>query len=407
VSNYLAFATVTETLRSLLEAAGKKVVSGTVGTSQRPDTLTDNPARINVFLYQVTPNAAWRNADLPTRRPDGTAVQRPQAAFDLHYVFTLYGDDRTYEPQRILGSVASLLHSQPVLSRGMIRDASQGVSVLNTSNLADQVELVRLSPMGLNLEELSKLWSVFFQVPYKLSLAYQASVVLIDAEEPVQPALPVQARNLYVMPFRQPEVDEVVSDAGPGLPILPGDTIVLRGRNLRGEATRVRVGGVEIVPDAAQVSDGEIRVTLPAGLPAGVLGAQVVHLLWMGTPPALHSGTESNGAPFVLRPKIDSVATSPPTDSVYTVTVGIDPEVKKEQRIVLLLNLLGDPVPPTAPRAFSAASEPRDDDTDPVEFKLRGLPAGKELLVRVQVDGAESLLEKVDGAYANPRVTVP
>ncbi len=283
MSNYLAFATVTATLVDLLDAAAKKAVAGALATTERPDLLDKNAVGVNIFLFQVTPNAAWRNADLPTRRPDGTAVQRPQAAFDLHYLLSFHGTETQYEPQRILGSVVSVLHSQPVLSREMVRDASK--TPLAASNLADQVELVRLSPMGLNLEELSKLWSVFFQVPYRLSLAYQASVVLLDAEVTVQPALPVQARNLYVMPFRQPEVDEVIADAGPGLPILPGGTIVLRGRNLRGDETRVRIGGVDIKPDAEKVSDGEIRVALPAGLPAGVLGCQAVHLLWMGTPP--------------------------------------------------------------------------------------------------------------------------
>jgi hypothetical protein len=411
VSNHLAFATVTATLVDLLGPVADKAVSGAKATIERPDLVKLDAVGVNVFLYQVTPNAAWRNADLPARRPDGAVAQRPQAAFDLHYLFSFHGAETSYEPQRILGNVVSVLHSQPVLSREMVRDASQ--APLASSNLADQVELVRFAPLGLNLEELSKLWSVFFQVPYKLSIAYQASVVLIEPEVTVQPALPVRARNLYVMPFRQPEVDEVQADAGPGLPILSGDTIVLRGRNLKGDATRVRIGGVDVVPAAASVRDDEIRVALPAGLPAGVLGAQVVHLLWMGTPPTLHTGTESNVAPFVLRPKIKrpgpdyDVTVSAPVDGVRTVTVGIEPVVKKEQRIVLLLNLLGDPIPPTDPRAFSAVAEPRDDDADPVAFKLRGLKTGQQLLVRVQVDGAESLLERVDGAYAVPKVTVP
>ena len=416
MSNHLAFATVTETLRGLLAAAVKDVVPGAGATHERPDaTVLQTATGVNVFLYQVTPNAAWRNADLPTRRSDGTAVLRPQAAFDLHYLLTFHGKESDYEPQRVLGLVARILHSQPVLSRKMV-DAVQSVTGLAGSDLAEQAELVRFAPLGLSLEELSKLWSVFFQVPYKLSLAYQASVVLIDAEVTVEPALPVRARNLYIVPFRQPEVDEVRADAGPGLPILPGDTIVLRGRNLRGEAIQVRVGGAEVVPDPGQVSDGEIRVVLPAGLPAGVLGAQVVHRRWMGTPPTLHAGTESNVAPFVLRPKIKKVpdpvtgpnhdvTISAATGGIRTVTVGIEPVVKKAQRVVLLLNLLGDPVPLTDPRAFSAVAQPRDDDTDPVRFKLGGLPSDVPLLVRVQVDGAESPLEvAADGTYAGPKV---
>ena len=58
--------------------------------------------------------------------------------------------------------MVSTLHTQPVLSPRSSRGAAKDTLV--ASNLAEQVELVRLSPTGFNLEELSKLWSVFFQV---------------------------------------------------------------------------------------------------------------------------------------------------------------------------------------------------------------------------------------------------
>jgi hypothetical protein len=417
MSNHLAFANVTAALRDLLDAAAKAGVSGAGATAERPDTLKDDNPRVNLFLYQVTPNAAWRNADLPTRRQDGTLAQRPQAAFDLHYVLTFYGSDKQHEPQILLGSVLSLLHAQPVLSPEILRGAAKDTLV--ASNLAEQVEAVRLAPTGFNLEELSKLWSVFFQVPYKLSVAFQASVVLIEPEVTVQPALPVRARNLVVAPFRQPEIDEVVPAAGPGLPIFPGDTIVLRGRNLTGDVVRVRIGGAEVTPAAADVADGEIRLLLdaplflPGTLRAGVVGAQVVQLQLLGVPPTLptlHAGSESNVAPFVLRPRIKTVGPNPDVtlaaavDGMRAVTVGIEPPVGAEQRVVLLLNEPGA----ANPRAFSALAERRSSDTDPVFFQVRGLAAGTALLVRVQVDGAESPLHvAADGSYDGPQVTVP
>jgi hypothetical protein len=416
MSNHLAFANVTAALVALLDPAVKQEVPSAQASADRPDTLKDDTvgARVNVFLYQVTPNAAWRNADLPTRRPDGTAGQRPQAAFDLHYVLSFYGDDKQYEPQRLLGRVESLLHAQPVLSPGILRGAAK--PPLDASNLAEQVEAVRLVPTGFNLEELSKLWSVFFQVPYRLSVAFQASVVLIEPEIVVQPALPVRARNLVVAPFRQLELDEVVPAAGPGLPIFPGDTILLRGRNLSGDAVEVRIGGAKAVPAPADVADGEIRVLLdaplfPAGtLRAGVVGAQVVQPQLLGTPPIPHAGSESNVAPFVLRPRIKTAGTGPDVtfaaavQGVRAVTVGIEPPVAAGQRVVLLLNEPGAAIP----RAFSAVADPRLTDAAPVVFQVGGLAAGTLLLVRVQVDGAESPLHvAADGSYDGPQVTVP
>ena len=47
--------------------------------------------RVNIFLYQVTPSAAWRNEDLPTRNSDGGRVSRPRIGLDLHYLITFYG----------------------------------------------------------------------------------------------------------------------------------------------------------------------------------------------------------------------------------------------------------------------------------------------------------------------------
>ena len=77
----------------------------------------DRPPGVNMFFFQVTPNAALRNDDLPLRRSDGTLSTRPRAAVDLHYLFTFYGDESTYEPERLLGCVVSALHARPALAR--------------------------------------------------------------------------------------------------------------------------------------------------------------------------------------------------------------------------------------------------------------------------------------------------
>src|ERR1043166_9830971 len=111
MSSYLAIATVTAALQQMLQTAlGNAVANANVGFS-RPDAGGGSGAPlVNLFLYQGTPNPAYRNADLPTRRPDGTLVKRPQAALDLHYLFTFHGDDSQLEPQRLLGAVTSTLH---------------------------------------------------------------------------------------------------------------------------------------------------------------------------------------------------------------------------------------------------------------------------------------------------------
>src|SRR5438552_7285987 len=150
---------------------------------------------VNVFLYQVTPNTAWRNEDLPTRSAGGALMRRPRIGLDLHYLLTFYGRDDQFEPQRVLGSAVRTLHTKPVLTRLQIEDALTAFPVLALSDLAHEVELVKFTQLGLTLEELSKLWSVFFQTAYHLSVAYRGTVVFLETDGSFSSALPVRLRT--------------------------------------------------------------------------------------------------------------------------------------------------------------------------------------------------------------------
>jgi hypothetical protein len=412
VSNFLAVATVTATLEQIILAVAPNDVPGANVTNGRPD---DSPGanqepRVNIFLYQVRPNAALRNQDLPIRRPDGTLVQRPQVALDLYYILTFYGDETRLEPQRLLGSVVNALHGEPLLTPEQIRDGINAHNFLAASNLDRQVESVKFLPLPLNLEELSKLWSVFFQTPYALSIAYQASVVLIESEVTPQPALPVRERILRAVPMAQPIIERVVAEDNPQAPITASSTIQILGRGLRGEETQVRIAGVEVAP--SQIGDRQLTLplaSLPADtLRAGVQGLQVTHRFLLGDPPQPHRGIDSNVAPFVLHPTISDVAAPDAT----TVTVTFEPRVGRAQRVVLLLNEL-DPPSDQAARAFRFDAPPDNGITDPsvadtptISFSTSGVEPGV-YLARVQVDGAESPLEvDADGRYDEPQVTI-
>jgi hypothetical protein len=374
---------------------------------------------------------------LPTRRPSGQLVQRPQAALDLHYLLNFYGNELQLEPQRLLGSAVRALNARPVLTRQMIQDTltDPAFSFLATSDLHDAIELVKFTPLPLSLEELSKLWSVFFQTAYTLSVAYQGTVVLIESEDTPQAALPVRERDLYVMPFGQPVIEGVESEAGADRPILADSTLVISGKRLRGEVTKLRVGGLDLTPDPQDVSDTRIVLRLstqpssppdPAlSLRAGAQGIQVVHLLLMGSPPVPHRGVESNVAAFVLSPTIkkdpltgkheiaiSNRHTSPNGTRSANVAVKLKPNVGRGQRVVLFLNEF-DPPSEGPSRAYSFEAKSADQPTPPPEsaeeitFSVSGMRAGT-YLVRVQVDGAESPLETDStGQYNSPQVTIP
>ena len=146
MANQFGIATVTATLQQLLDRTVSADVPGASATMISPDgpaALAPDPG-VNIFLYQVVPNGAWRNEDLPTRTSSGAPANRPRTAIDLHYLLTFYGDDADFEPQRVMASSIRVLHARPVLTRKQIEAALTAHPVLAPSDLAADVERVKL-----------------------------------------------------------------------------------------------------------------------------------------------------------------------------------------------------------------------------------------------------------------------
>src|SRR5262245_6379768 len=458
MSTALAIGSVTAVLRDLLNnGVIDHNLTAVVGTDvvvsalppDRIDAIDANPAdrrsRLNLFLYQVTPNAAWRNVGLPSRNGEGSRVSNPPLALDLHYLLTAYGAEEMHA-EILLGYGMQLMHETPVLTRAAIRtalalptavpaggDLPAAMRNLFTSELAEQVEMIKIAPQSLNTEEVSRMWAAF-QAKYRPTAAYQVSVVLIESRSATRSALPVRQRNVYVVPFSQPVIERILSQRQAGDPILPesdqpilaGYNLVITGQRLRGDDTLVNVGGIAVAPLAADVSDTQILIPLPAALQAGVQGAQVIHRRLMGSPPAPHRGVESNLAAFVLRPQIAApinlTNTQTATDGARSAEVNLTlaPPVGATQRVVLLLNEF-QPAPASPPdgavaRAYAFIAPPRISLQSPppslpppqsnITVPISGVQPGA-YLARVQVDGAESPLGvNVMGQFDSPQVTI-
>jgi len=269
LSNFLGVAAVTASLSHALQAAVGADVPGATVTTVRPDASASatNPPVVNIFLYQVVPNASVRNADLPTRRSDGSMVQKPVAALDLHYLLTFYGDEAQLQPQRMLGSAVRTLHSRPILTRELIQAAIADptfAAAVGQSDLAQQVERVKVTPLHLPLDDLSKLWSVFFQTPYALSAAYHAAVVLIEAEDrPTPPHLPVREPRVLAVPGVQQET---------AIGSLPTQrpSITVSADNVTGSGAQPRSADVTVRFDTAVGRDQRVVLLLSQiGQPGG------------------------------------------------------------------------------------------------------------------------------------------
>lgn len=423
MSNSLAIATVTAALRRRLQAVVARDLAGASVTTGRPEPPANPSAgpTINLFLYRVVPNPALRNHDLPTRTSQGTLLARPLAAVNLHFLLTFFGDETTLEPQRLMGIVIQELHSQPILSRKLILDTVRdpGAPHLKDSDLAQQVEPVKLQPLLFDTEELSKLWSSF-QTRYTPSLAYVASTVLIEGDGVPQVSLPVRTLRLDVENARRPFIEQILclptgsEEVFEGQPVALGDTLVLVGHALRGDAlgpdveTLVRIDALVISAGGSGGSDRELSFRLEDALPlrAGLHGVQVVHARRRGG--ELRPIVESNVEPLRLRPRIKELP-SGGRPGGSDVTLRLSPRLGRGQRVLLLLHRL---LPPNAPPGTSAPSQtllvpPPTEDTDELRVPLAGVEAGT-YLVRVQVDGVASLpTSDAQGRWDGPLVTVP
>jgi hypothetical protein len=263
---------------------------------------------------------------------------------------------------------------------------------------------------------------MFSPTAYRLSMAYVASLVLIETGEMPRQWLPVQTRNIYLLPLRQPVIDKVATTDLGTAPITGASTLVIEGRCLRGDITQVQIGAARYAPAGANLGDTRIQIDLGAETPvggalrAGLQGLQVVHRLPMGTPPAAHEGVESNVMPVLLRPTIRQSA--PPAYDIQlspaqtdangnvfrTVTATLDPQVGARQRVVLILNEFGNS---TDPAGCSFPADLRTAAGHIVTFTIPDavLHSG-HYTVRVQVDGAQSVAVR-DPVAVDPVTSAP
>ena len=396
MSNSLAVAAVTATIKNLLYSAASKDLAGTSVTTRPPDRARFNSAgnQLNVFLYQTAIEAGWRNEDMPGIRSG--EVGRPPMPLILHYLITAYSDtDDDLNSHRLLGRAVSVLNDHPRLEREDLRTAFPG------ADLHRQVERVHVTPQPLTVEELSKLWSTF-QTPLRISAAYQACVVLIESTLPPRAALPVLTRGEddrgpTATTAARPEIERIDFPGGT-LAAAPGGTLRLRGHDLAGEPAKVFLQHlrlthpVELIPTSMTATT--VEVTLPDAAPVSLPAGQYLLTLALGEGARTIT---SDPVPFDLAPKVTAglPAQVPRTNGIAQVDLTIAPPLVAGQDAALLIGgqvVVGQRTDPTS-----------------VTFRVADLEV-RDYYVRVRVDGADSALIDVSGptpAYdATQKVTV-
>jgi hypothetical protein len=387
MSNALAIAAVTTTLRSLLMA---RLTAPPVNVTARPLDKARNGGtgnQLNLFLYQTMTDAAMLNTPIPNQhKPGETGL--PPLPLTLYYLLSAYGqNDDDIDAHTLLGQAMSVLYDHPLLGTDEIKDAC--AASLPDSDLHNQIERIRITRETLSLEDISKLW-LTFKSEYRISAAYQVSVVLIDSTRAAKTPLPVLTRG--------PADDGVTSQPNLNNPFpmleglappnrqfsaLPGDLLTINGANLAGTNIEIRLTHrlLEddlVLPPEAGNTDTSLGVTIPnnpVNVPAGFYS-----LVVSVTRPNETFSRTTNSFMFALAPEMTGLPIAVArVGGNATINVNCRPEVRPEQRATLLL---GD-------REILADAHPAQ--TGALTFIVTNAVPG-EYFVRLRIDGVDSLL---------------
>jgi hypothetical protein len=422
MSNALSIVAVTAVLKDLLEnGLVSDSITASVGdvlvTALPPDLIkvgTDERSQLNFFLYHVTQNrnVDWVSQEFRSKHSRVNKTQRsvnPPLALDLHYLLTAYGA-KDFQAELLLGYAMQLLHTTTVITSDLIENALKNATTSNTtslisqalagvsiSKLAEQIGQIKLSPEFLSMEDNSKIWSAL-QTHYRPSASYLASMVLIDSHEINYS----ESGNTGL--WSEPNIEQVTALTQKQPIIFAGSNVIIRGKCLRGDITRIRLNKSEKLLVPEDIKETQINLKLPDDLSIGVQAIQVVHLAMGGE--HIEKMT-SNVAAVIVHPKI-SVSLHQVIDSaadLHAVEIAVKfyPQLRKTQRVVLLLNEISSP----HTLAQSIVMPSPHEDTEVMNIAVKDIKPGT-YLVRVQVDGVASPLEiNQTGEYHSPQVTIP
>jgi hypothetical protein len=188
---------------------------------------TNTSARLNLFLYQIRENPAFRNDEDPRRAvPD--MLGSPPLALELSYILTSYGIGTAtitgvpnntpadsvaeLDAQEVLADAMRVLHDVPIITAHTPRLRPPAGNLLDSA-LQNEYESIRITPRTLTLDDLSRLWTALKE-DYQRSAAYEVSVIRIEATRSQKANPPVLQRSIPVVPsiVFPPTLDDIQPD---------------------------------------------------------------------------------------------------------------------------------------------------------------------------------------------------
>jgi hypothetical protein len=283
---------------------------------------------------------------------------------------------------------------------------------MSAIDLADQVELIKIAPVYLTSEDLSKLWTAM-QARYRPSMAYLVSVVLIQGTGGTKAPLPVLKRGpddrgpvATAAPFPTlAAVRTAMSDSLPAMRL--GDDLVIAGTNLETQGgtmaifENAKIGLVQTLTPGAAAIPGALAVHVPSSADkASAINEWAVGMYAVSlrvSVPNLPAWV-TNGVPIALAPII-AIGPPPAPPNFHagdTVTLTCTPRLLAEQGANARVIFGSQTITPKTVDTPSAVPADLLKPTTVTFVVPTAVPGG--YIVRLRVDGIDSLPITVSGS---------
>jgi len=177
MSDYTAIADVGETLIDLLIGKMKDLKlddSSIMLVSPGEIQASDTTIRLSLFLYQVSENVHMRNQELQIFDP--ATLSYPPITLDLFYMLTSYPSlgnpdtERTKEEHRILGRAIQVLYENAIIAGTALK-----------GSMSRNYDELHITMNYLSLDDITKIWNTFGNIPFRPSVCYLVTPVMIDS----------------------------------------------------------------------------------------------------------------------------------------------------------------------------------------------------------------------------------
>ena len=387
-----------------------------------PDKL--DAGMLGIHLYHISEDAQFKNQPAPGA--DSPPVLYTPMGLNLYYQLSAHtgdDDDSTYQAQLLLGLALKALHDYPVLT-----DETEVNEILifaeDCEYLSDADNRIRLTLQPIPHNEAMSFWTAG-STPSRLAAYYQASVILLEPEEPHTRAGRVLSYGVHTFVTGAPRLDGsentlTISVPGtasprelnlrpaeapaaePGEPP-PESRVTFTGIDLVGDETHLLIRsaswaephqaddswGVVATPNRViatlrETIDGE--VVLPGVHAAAV---RVVRRRTMPDGSIRSFEQTSNGTPFTITPRINIIDVPDDAGEVFTVHGYIfqhDDLRPEDLQVYLGAERLGSGTAGALERGQFTVSNPST-----LEMRLpEDLTPGDHVPFRLLINGAES-----------------